>query len=156
MTAKRQINLAEITGLRRQGKNWADIAAALNWNVSALRDRLKREGWRDPAGTASPSDPERPAEIDEADGVAIDWLEVERRLKAGCTWNDCAAAIGLNWEYLATRYKNSKFSQFEDWEIFVAKCRAAGRCELVEGVFNAALSGDKLALHYAREALKDE
>lgn len=142
MTKKRELNLKEVQKLRNNGATWQNVANSLGWNMSALRDRLRREGYFEKPEMLTQDD--TPKE-DNADGVFINWTTAENLLKAGCQVADVAATFGVSAEYFEKRYLASRFSRFSNFTAFLLSCRAAGRCELKEALFNLAKTGDKTA-----------
>lgn len=142
MTKKRDLNIRDVQKLRNAGATWQNVAASLGWNMSALRDRLRREGYFEKPENLTQED--TPKE-DTADGVFISWTTAENLLKAGCQVADVAATFGVTADYFKSRYLKSRFSRFGNFESFLLSCRAAGRCELKEALFNLAKTGDKAA-----------
>lgn len=158
MTQRRELNLEVVKQYRAAGKAWQEIAVALGWNISALRDRLRREGFFDngeqaatemamAAGVATAP------EIDEKDGVKIDWKQVTDLLKTGNSVADTAAFFGINPQYLKNRYDSYEKRRFSDFSHFFTFCRALGRCEVRQSLFNLVKSGDKNALTFAKQWL---
>lgn len=143
MTRKRDLDIEAVKKLRAAGNSWEQTASALGWNCAALRDRLRRDGYYEEAG--SPASSGEPL-IDDGDGVPIDWQKVADLLKAGCPEQDVSSFFGLSFDYLQERYGRSPFRRFSDFPRFLAHCRALGRCELKQALFNLAKSGDKNAL----------
>ena len=137
MPPKRELDVSKVKKLRDSGATWQDVAGELGWNVSALRERLQREGYfaleyREKYNNQSPS-------IETVDGVSIDWEAAERMFMAGCEIKDVAASFGVNEDYFSERYKKCTKSALPSLEYWVEQCRAKGRCALKMAQYEALL-----------------
>lgn len=153
MTKKRELDLKEVARLRDAGNSWQDVGQKLGWNVSALRERLRREGYQEKQ--KSEKKKRKAGGTTSADGLVIDWEAVRERLAIGCQAADVAGALGVNVEYLANRFSSWERAPVSKFASFVLLCRAEGRCRYMEALAMQARKGDKSAAALIKEALKD-
>lgn len=137
MPAKRDLDMEAVKRLRESGATWQDVAGQLGWNVSALRERLQRDGYF--AMEYKQKYTQNSPQIEVVDGVPIDWESAEKLFMAGCEIKDVAAAFGVNEDYFAERYKKSANSALPALEYWVEQCRAKGRCALKLAQYEALL-----------------
>lgn len=156
MTQKRSLDVNDLKARREAGQTWQQIANDLKWNLSALRDRLRRDNIEIDDGGAGGSFEKSSQKTDNIDNIEIDWQRVEDLIKVGCTLEDVAGSFGFSRDYLAQRYIKSQYAKYNNIEIFYYSCRALGRCELQTALFNMATNAEKAALPLIKEALKDD
>lgn len=130
MPPKRELDIGRIKELRGNGATWQEIAVVLGWNVSALRARLRNDGYFATEYREKYLSAKKAQFKDDLDGVPIDWNAAEKMFMAGCDAKDVAASFGVNETYFAERYAKSKQAVHPSLDFWIEQCRAQGRCAL--------------------------